>query len=58
MQTFAGFCAYNFEFFKIYGVSARTRKERFEPVRAFCGQRINFLRFCADVIYGRLFSVC
>jgi len=50
MRTFR---AKNFGFFEIYGVS--TRKGRVEPVRTFCGhrKRVSFLRFCADVFYGR-----
>jgi len=54
-------------FWKIYGVSTRTRGE-FEPVRTnfltrgrgvrasadkFSDKGVNFLRFCADVLYGR-----
>jgi len=31
--------AKHFVFFEIYGVSARTREEGFEPVRTFCQQR-------------------
>jgi len=49
------FGAKNFGFFEIYGVSARTRGRRVEPVRTFFGQGgkgINFSRFCADVFYG------
>jgi len=37
MGTTVLFDAKNFKFFKIYGVSARTRgMERVEPVRIFC----------------------
>jgi len=51
MRTSALFGAKNIEFFKIYGVSARTRGA--VPVRTFFGQGgINFLQFCADVLYG------
>jgi len=38
MRTSALFSAKNFAFFKIYGVSTRTRVERVEPVRTFFGQ--------------------
>jgi len=36
MRTSAIFDAKNYEFFKIYDLSARTRE--IEPVRTFCGQ--------------------
>jgi len=54
----AHFSAKNIGFFEIYGVSARTRGWGVEPVRTFFGQggrrsNVNFLRFCADVLYGR-----
>jgi len=55
MRTFAFFGTKNFEFFEIYGVSARTKKEVVEPVWTFCrqgGGGVKFLRFCADVFYG------
>jgi len=38
MWTSAIFGAKNLGFFEIYVVSSRTRGERVEPVRAFCGQ--------------------
>jgi len=47
MRTSALFGAKNFGFLEIYDVSARTRGV--EPVRT----RVNFSRFCADVLYGR-----
>jgi len=42
----------NFGYFKIYGVSTRTRE--FEPVWTFCRQEggVNFSKFIADVFYG------
>jgi len=36
MRMFALFGAKNFEFFKIYGVSAKTSGEGVEPTRTFC----------------------
>jgi len=57
MRTSSLFGAKHLEFFKIYGVSARTREEGFEAVRTFFGQGgregVNFSRFCADIFYGR-----
>jgi len=57
MRTSALFGAKNFGFFEIHGLSERTRRREVEPVRTFCrqgwGWRVNFLRFCADVFYGR-----
>jgi len=53
MRTSTIFGAKNFEMFEIYGVSAQTM-----------GEGVNFLRFCADVCYGRplvhtlIFSTC
>jgi len=38
MWTSAFFGGKNFRFFEIYGVSARTRREGVEPMRAFFGQ--------------------
>jgi len=38
MRTSVLFGAKNFGLFEIYGVSARTRRERVESVRTFCGQ--------------------
>jgi len=43
MRTSALFGAKNFEFFEIYGVSARTRGE----------EGVDFSRFCADAFHGR-----
>jgi len=42
MRTSEIFGVKNFEFFKIYDVSARTR-----------GKEVNFLRFCVGVFYGQ-----
>jgi len=54
MRTFALFECKNLGFFEVYDVSARTREV--ELVRTFCGMEkgVNFLRFYADVFYGRL----
>jgi len=44
----------NIGFFEIYSVSAVTDKgEDIEPVRTRGGGRVNFSRFCSDVLYGR-----
>jgi len=51
MRTSALFAAKNCGFFGIYGELARTKGV--EPVTTFCKQEVNFLRFCADVFYGR-----
>jgi len=55
MRTSALFGAKNFEFFEIYGVSARIRGERVSQSGDFFGQGggVHFSRFCADVFYGR-----
>jgi len=50
MRTSALFSAKNFRYFKIYGVSARTRWV--EPVRTR-EEGANFSIFCADVFYER-----
>jgi len=53
MRTSALFGAKNFRFFKIYGVSARTRGRGLSQ----CGQGrsgVNFSRFGADVFYEQL----
>jgi len=59
MRTFALFGAKNFEFFKIYDVSARTKGKRglasAEILRTREGGQ--FSRFCADVFYGRSIRV-
>jgi len=49
------FCCKNFGFFEIYGVSVRTRRVgRLSQCERFSDKRegVNFLRFCADVLYG------
>jgi len=46
IRTSVHFVAKNFEFFEIYGVSARTRGEGVEPVRTFFGQRRKGSIFC------------
>jgi len=52
MRTSSLYDAKKFGFFKIFGVSARTR--RVEPVQTFYRREgVNFSRFCADVLYGR-----
>jgi len=56
MRTSSLFGAKNFKIFEIFDVFARTKEEGVEPVRTFCGQeggKVDFLRFCADVFYGR-----
>jgi len=40
MQTSALFGLKKFEFFEIYGVSARTRRKKVEPEQTFCGQGV------------------
>jgi len=53
MRTSALFRAKNFGYF------LKSDKGD-EPVETLCGQRINFLRFCADVFFGQpltLFAV-
>jgi len=57
MRTSAFSGAKNFNFFLIYGASARTRGV--DPVRKFFGQGeglrgANFSRICAGVFYGGL----
>jgi len=55
MRTSALFGVKNFRFFEIYGVFARTRRKGISQ----CGQEgkgVNFSRFCADFLYGRLFT--
>jgi len=53
MWTSALFGAKNFEFFKIYGVSTRTRG--LSQCRHFADKEegVIFSRFCEDVFYGR-----
>jgi len=54
MQTSTLFGIKNIEFLEIHDVSARTRGERVKPVRTFWTKGgVKFLRFCADVFYGR-----
>jgi len=53
MWTSALFSAKNIGFFKIYGVSARTRG--IEPVRTFCGQGRRGGQFFA-ILCGRPFK--
>jgi len=58
MRTCAVFGVKYFGFFKIYGVSTRTKGRRVEPEWTFCeqgvgGEEVNFSRFCVDVLYGR-----
>jgi len=52
LRTSALFDAKNFGFFEIYSVSVRTRGV---DLRIVCGQgeEVNFLQFCANVLYGR-----
>jgi len=56
MRTSALFGAKTFEFFKIYGVFARTREREVCRVRIFCRQVEKgsvFRDVCADVFYER-----
>jgi len=55
MGMFALFDAKNCKFFKIYGVSARTRGEGVEPVWTICGQGGSI---CADILYGQPLIRC
>jgi len=56
MRTSALVDAKHFEFFEIYGVTARTRGV--EAVQTLCGQgEVNLSRFCADVLHGWPLSV-
>jgi len=48
------FGAKHFGFFKIYGVSARTREGGGSSSSANKGGEVNFSRFCHNVFYGRL----
>jgi len=45
MQTSKIFVVKNLKFFVNYQISARTRWERNEAVRMFCGQEVNFSDF-------------
>jgi len=51
MRKSALFSAYNFGFFEIYGVSARTRRRGLNQCEH--GGKVSFLQFCADVVYGQ-----
>jgi len=54
MQTSALFGVKNSGFFKIYGVSARTRGEGgLSQCVQFANKGVNFSRYCDDVFYGR-----
>jgi len=55
IRTSALFDAKNFRFFEFMVCPHRQGRKGVEPVRTFCeqGRRVNFSRFCADVLYGR-----
>jgi len=52
MRTSALFGEKNIGFFEIYGMFARTRGLSQFGHFAEKGKGVNFLRFCADVLYG------
>jgi len=53
MRTSAPFGAKTFEFFEIYGVSARKRGLSSADILRTREEGVNFLQFCRDVCYGR-----
>jgi len=53
MWTSTLFGARSFGFFEIYGVSARAGEGGLSQYGHFSDKRVNFPRFCADVLYGR-----
>jgi len=56
MRTSALNAAKSCRFFEIYVVSAQTRGEELSQCEHFADREkgwVNFLRFCADILYGR-----
>jgi len=59
MRTSAFFGAKYVGFFEIYGVSARITERGLSQCGHFANKvegRVNFSRFCADILYGRPLS--